>query len=178
MTKEELKDRLECFRKWRANGRKENPIELGLTDSNIDEMLAEAAALINANDDDNLNDNYGELTLNEYQRRAMETCMPSCENYEYMLLNLVGEVGELCGKIAKHIRKGEAVMINELGICLDNVDEEQEELLAKEIGDVLWQTSGVATMMNYCLEDIARQNLEKLASRKERGVIDGNGDAR
>ena len=49
-----------------------------------------------------------ELTLNDYQERAMTTCMPTCENASYMLLNLVGEVGEFASKIAKHIRKGEA----------------------------------------------------------------------
>lgn len=30
------------------------------------------------------------MELNEYQKRAMSTCMPSCENISYMLLNLVG----------------------------------------------------------------------------------------
>lgn len=50
------------------------------------------------------------MELTTYQKRAMETCMPSCENISYMLLNLVGEVGELAGKIAKGIRKGEMVI--------------------------------------------------------------------
>lgn len=34
--------------------------------------------------------------------------MPSCDNFSYMALNLMGEVGEFMGKVAKHIRKGEA----------------------------------------------------------------------
>lgn len=116
------------------------------------------------------------MTLNEYQSAAMKTCMPTCENYEYMLLNLVGEVGELCGKMAKHIRKGEAELTYD-GIRL-YLGAEQMELLKKELGDVMWQTAGVATMMGCKLEDIARQNLEKLASRADRGVIDGDGDVR
>ena len=45
------------------------------------------------------------MTLNEYQEKAMGTCLPSCENFSYMMLNLVGEVGELAGKVAKSIRK-------------------------------------------------------------------------
>jgi succinate dehydrogenase/fumarate reductase flavoprotein subunit len=49
-----------------------------------------------------------ELTLNEYQQKAMTTCLPTCDNLGYMLLNLVGEVGEFSSKVAKHIRKGEA----------------------------------------------------------------------
>lgn len=35
------------------------------------------------------------MELNEYQERAMQTCMPSCDNFSYMMLNLVGEVGEV-----------------------------------------------------------------------------------
>jgi hypothetical protein len=32
--------------------------------------------------------------------------------------------------------------------------------------------------MGWSLEDVAQMNLDKLASRKERNVIDGNGDNR
>lgn len=46
-----------------------------------------------------------QMTLNEYQEKAMSTCMPSCDNISYMLLNLVGEVGEFASKLAKDIRK-------------------------------------------------------------------------
>ena len=41
------------------------------------------------------------MELNVYQKKAMETCMRTCENISYMLLNLVGEVGEFASKIAK-----------------------------------------------------------------------------
>jgi hypothetical protein len=46
------------------------------------------------------------MTLNEYQERAMATCMATCSNFSYMALNLVGEVGEFASKVAKCIRKG------------------------------------------------------------------------
>ena len=46
-----------------------------------------------------------ELTLNEYQEKAMTTCLPTSKNFSYMFLNLVGEVGEFASKVAKHIRK-------------------------------------------------------------------------
>lgn len=169
MDKKELIKRMESFKEWMLSTRKSNPIELGFTNSGIDEMLTEAISQLGKTESDG-------MTLNEYQAKAMTTCMPTCENYEYMLLNLVGEVGELCGKIAKHIRKGEAELTYD-GIK-PYLGEEQMELLRKELGDVLWQTSGVAHVMDCKLEDIARQNLEKLASRKERGVIDGDGDVR
>lgn len=123
-----------------------------------------------------------ELTLNEYQKRAMSTCMPSCENISYMLLNLVGEVGEFSSKIAKHIRKGNMTIG---GKCLPNglhtmlegellVNADIE--LMKEAGDILWQLSGLCSIMGWSLDDIAKMNLDKLAARKEAGTIDGSGD--
>ena len=45
------------------------------------------------------------MELKEYQEKAMTTCMESCNNFSYMMLNLVGEVGELASKVAKGIRK-------------------------------------------------------------------------
>lgn len=77
------------------------------------------------------------LTLNEYQDKAMSTCMPESDNLFYMLANLVGEVG-----------------------------------------DILWQTAGLAKVMGVTLEEVAEENLAKLASRKQRNVIAGDGDER
>lgn len=109
----------------------------------------------------------------------MTTCMPSSENFSYMFLNLVGEVGEFASKVAKAIRKGNAyideskLMMPEFPTCI-----EQEEELKKEAGDILWQLSGLCTVMGWSLEEVAQQNLDKLASRKQRNVIDGSGDNR
>lgn len=47
-----------------------------------------------------------------------------------------------------------------------------------EAGDILWQLAGLCKVMGWRLEDVAKANLEKLASRKQRGVIDGEGDNR
>lgn len=122
------------------------------------------------------------MELNEYQKRAMETCMPSCENISYMLLNLVGEVGEFSSKIAKHIRKGNMTIG---GKCLPNglhTTLEGESWLnadielMKEAGDILWQLSGLCSVMGWELNDVAKMNLNKLAARKEAGTIDGSGD--
>ena len=50
--------------------------------------------------------------------------------------------------------------------------------MAYEAGDVLWQLSGVVKRLGFTLEEVAQLNLDKLASRKERGKIEGNGDHR
>lgn len=119
-----------------------------------------------------------ELTLNEYQNKAMTTCMPSSENFSYMFLNLVGEVGEFASKVAKAIRKGFAEICKNKISRIGDADMlyTQEEELKKEAGDVLWQLSGLCSVMGWTLEEIAQMNLDKLAARKAIGTIDGNGD--
>lgn len=121
------------------------------------------------------------MTLNEYQRRAMTTCMPSCNNWAYMFLNLVGEVGEFASKVAKHIRKEKAMidsnhLITERGNNALTEDEVAD--LRKEAGDCLWQLAGLCKVMGWDLEEVAAENLAKLADRKARGVIDSSGDNR
>lgn len=124
-----------------------------------------------------------ELTLNEYQKQAMTTCMPSSENFSYMFLNLVGEVGEFASKVAKHIRKEKATIVeNEFVLECETIedavraDDPIYDAIKKEAGDILWQLSGVCTIFGWSLEEVAKMNLDKLAARKAVGTIDGNGD--
>ena len=116
-----------------------------------------------------------ELTLNEYQQKAMTTCMASSNNFSYMFLNLVGEVGEFASKVAKLIRKDKAGIEYDI-LMMNGCHQCDVEELQKEAGDILWQLSGLCTVMGWELEDIAQQNLDKLAARKAIGTIDGNGD--
>jgi len=128
------------------------------------------------------------MTLNEYQQQAMTTCLPEAENFTYMMLNLVGEVGEFAGKVAKAIRKGKASIEGSELIPFKSVNEfvsqnkmmtnDEFNELQKEAGDILWQLSGLCSVMGWRLEEIAQQNLNKLADRKSRQVIDGSGDDR
>ena len=120
------------------------------------------------------------MTLTDYQNRAMKTCMPSCDNFSYMMLNLVGYVGELASKVAKSIRKKEATINNgELRHPSSRcIDDELDEAMKLEVGDVLWQLAGLCSVMGWELEGVAQMNLDKLASRQQRGVIGGNGDNR
>lgn len=127
------------------------------------------------------------MELNEYQERAMSTCMPSCENISYMLLNLVGEVGEFASKVAKAVRKDQV----KIGWWEDGEEADENNLiptgsfyewdlikdeLKKEAGDILWQLSGLCKVMGWDLEHVAQVNLDKLAARKAAGTIVGNGD--
>lgn len=121
-----------------------------------------------------------ETKLNEYQRKAMSTCMDSCDNFAYMLIGLVGEVGEVASKVAKLIRKDKVMIYaNEL-TDLDHEELPDSEKLAiiDECGDCLWFIAGLTKTLGFTLEEVAERNLAKLADRKKRGVIDGDGDKR
>lgn len=105
--------------------------------------------------------------------------MPTSRNFSYMFLNLVGEVGEFASKVAKYIRKDQAYIdYNKLWSSLgDNrMTEGDREQLRKEAGDILWQLAGTCEVMGWSLEEVARENLDKLAQRKANHTIDGNGD--
>ena len=83
----------------------------------------------------------------------MTTCLPNSKNASYMLLNLVGEVGEIAGKVSKVIRKGEAHFTGYGNIGFNKTEPEIEEGIKKEVGDVLWQLSGLCSVMGWSLED-------------------------
>ena len=123
------------------------------------------------------------MKLNEYQQKAMTTCLESSNNWSYMFLNLVGEVGEFASKVGKAIRKKQAMIggdsiegKNKLFLTEFPTMIDQEQELKKEAGDILWQLSGVCSVMGWSLEDVAQMNLDKLSARKAIGTIDGNGD--
>ena len=128
------------------------------------------------------------MELNEYQNKAMSTCMDSCRNMSYMAMGLASEVGEFAGKIAKAIRKGDVYIGSEanesdlhysksfLEDCYRCYQWEMD--LMHELGDILWFAAGIAEVMGWTLDKVAEENISKLASRQKRGVIDGNGDNR
>lgn len=110
----------------------------------------------------------------------MTTCLPESKNFAYMMFNLVGEVGEFAGKVSKAIRKEKVFTeINGINYLMEPSEKmEFLENLQKEVGDILWQLSGLCSVMGWSLEDIAQQNLDKLADRQKRGVIASQGDNR
>lgn len=85
----------------------------------------------------------------------------------YPALGLAGEAGE----VAEHAKKA---IRDDAGV----VTEERRRAMAKELGDVLWYVSQLASELGLELEEIARANLEKLLSRQRRGVLSGSGDER
>jgi NTP pyrophosphatase (non-canonical NTP hydrolase) len=113
------------------------------------------------------------MDFNTYQKRAGETATyPNIgHNFVYPTLGLAGETGEVVEKIKKLIR-------NDLITDAGQVSEEKRTEVKKEMGDVLWYLAQLSTEFGFDLESVAQMNLDKLASRKERGVLHSEGDNR
>lgn len=103
------------------------------------------------------------ITFNEYQDFCQGVRLPTATP-EYCLLNLPGEVGELCSLLAKAIRDGEK--------------EDHKVNVRKELGDALWSIATIAHDHGFTLEDIVIGNVTKLSRRKEAGTFQGSGDNR
>jgi NTP pyrophosphatase (non-canonical NTP hydrolase) len=105
-----------------------------------------------------------------YQQRAKETAdytLLGPKGIVYPTLLLAEEAGEVAGKVGKAIRD-----------CRGLIDDERARAIGKELGDCLWAISDIARMLGLKLSEIASMNIEKLESRKQRGVINGSGDDR
>lgn len=113
------------------------------------------------------------MNLNDYTTKALTTLT---DNYSYgditpqmmgQVLGLSDESGEVLAKFKKILRDKNGKL----------TDEDKKEI-AKELGDVLWYVSVVAHLLGYSMDDVAQMNLDKLASRKQRGTLSGSGDNR
>ena len=108
------------------------------------------------------------LTFNDYQEAARKTAIyPQELKILYPVIGLAGETGEVAEKIKKVLRDNNGIF-----------SEEKKKEIAKELGDVLWYLSSIATDMGYPLDEIARMNLQKISARKENNHIHGDGDNR
>ncbi len=110
------------------------------------------------------------MTFEEYQKRALSTVISTDDEFKDLLhwvLGINGEAGEVAEKVKKIIRdKG------------GKVSDGDKKELAKELGDVLWYIAVFAHDLGVSMDDIAQGNLDKLQSRKQRGVLGGSGDNR
>lgn len=108
------------------------------------------------------------MTLNEYMQAALETAVyPEEYRIIYPALGMTGEAGEVADKVKKVIRDNNG----------EFTDDKKREI-AKEVGDVMWYCATLANDLGFTLEEVGIINIEKLKSRKERGVIGGSGDNR
>ena len=109
------------------------------------------------------------MDFKTYQKKARGTAQyPNLgSNYIYPTLGLAGEAGEVAEKVKKVIRDKKGVF-----------DDDSRDAIKKEIGDVLWYLSNLCTEFEFCFNDVALQNLNKLNLRASKGTISGSGDNR
>lgn len=109
------------------------------------------------------------MTFEEYQKKSRKTAKypDAGSNFIYPTLGLAGEAGEVAEKIKKVIRDDGGEVLPE-----------KKKDIEKELGDVLWYVSQIATELGLSLEEVAEKNIEKLYSRLERDKLHGDGDNR
>ena len=109
--------------------------------------------------------------IDDYQERAHVFAQYFHEGtgpkWSYPVLGLTVEAGEVAGKFAKIVRDQNGEMNIENIIAIK-----------KELGDVCWMVSEIATLLDLKMSDVLYTNIEKLQSRVDRGVIHGSGDNR
>jgi NTP pyrophosphatase (non-canonical NTP hydrolase) len=110
------------------------------------------------------------MKANEYQQWTLSTAIypdsgkGTIGALAYCTLGLTGEAGEVADKVKKLLRDGDTP--------------EARTKVLQELSDVCWYLARVADELGMDLEELFDYNRQKLESRKERGVLGGNGDNR
>lgn len=113
------------------------------------------------------------MNIQDYSEQAISTLLGdhAITDMDAALISqvfgLVGESGEVAEKFKKLIR-------DKQGKISDN---DRREII-KELGDILWYVNSVAHLLGSSLDEVAEKNLDKVLSRKARGVTTGSGDNR
>lgn len=92
------------------------------------------------------------LTLQEYRQQVRKGLIARVDVavIPHLALGLASEAGEVAGEILKGQRKGNSLDFAKLDA---------------ELGDVLWYLTALADFLGLSIEQIAEQNLRKLAKR-------------
>lgn len=115
---------------------------------------------------------WSDLTFNFYQEQALKTAIyPKELGVLYTVLGLAGECGEVSGKCSKLIRDNKITDMTTL-------TDEQRTMLRDELVDCVWFIAAALHELGFKFGDAAQANLDKLASRAQRGKISGSGDTR
>ncbi len=109
------------------------------------------------------------MNFQEYQEQSRKTAIyPKVgDNFVYPILGIAGESGEVAEKVKKVLREKNGI-----------IDEEAKREITKELGDLLWYMSQLASELEISFDYVAQKNITKTQSRMERRTLLGNGDNR
>lgn len=118
------------------------------------------------------------MNIDDYAKKAASTAVYKSLDYPFVLL--AEEAGETLGKLNKFARKNK-MCLNTAIACASQECESHAELresVLLELGDVAWAFVESCRMLGIEPSTVLQMNIDKLASRQQRGVIDGTGDKR
>ena len=116
------------------------------------------------------------ITPTEYQHFVSETAIfADNAGIAYTALGMIGEAGEVAEKVKKLIRGSQSTSN---AVLIMHMTPEDKANLIKECGDVLWYVSAFLGEIGSDLQEAMDKNVEKLTSRRDRGVLHGSGDNR
>lgn len=110
------------------------------------------------------------MTFDDYQKKALKTAIFNKDplmDKTIWAMGISGEAGEVLEKWKKIVAYKDGV-----------VSKDDKEEIKKELGDVVWYIAMMAHSLDLSFDEIIELNIEKLASRKLRGVQKGSGDNR
>ena len=100
----------------------------------------------------------------DYQQQTKKYRLPSY-TAEACIMGLLSEAGEVAGVFQKFIRG-------------DYSEDVAVTKLHKELGDILWHVSEICSDNGWTIEEVMKENIDKLESRQIRNQIMGSGDER
>ena len=108
------------------------------------------------------------MNIEDFDKFVKETTLNTINGDPYYgVLGLCGETGEVAEKLKKIRRDKQGVF-----------DDYSKGEVIKELGDVVWYVTNIAGALGSSLEEVIKVNIDKINSRRERGVMNGNGDNR
>lgn len=130
-----------------------------------------------------------------YQHKAAQTLLPSSKNMPYLVAGLASESLEVFLKLefpnptpelAELIEQAREVEqkfskfkkgIRDSGQMPPECNYDWKQI-RDELGDTKWYSSLIALLIGCSDKDVEEFNIQKLRSRKQRGVLSGSGDKR
>src|SRR5689334_12735504 len=98
------------------------------------------------------------MNLNDYQKKALKTALYSGDTFTdltHWILGTVEEACELAARFKRVIRDQDS-----------KITDQTKQEFAGEIGDVLWHLAVLSDELGIPFDDVAQQNLAKLADRQ------------
>lgn len=131
------------------------------------------------------------MTLDEYQKKALTTAVypgqGTLEGVVYCALGVNGEAGEFTEKMLQAVFWAASMQVGASKVAEmakkalrddHGVTPVRRDAMLKELGGQLWYIANLAHELGATLSEVAGGNIEQLADRQARGVLQGSGDYR